>query len=64
MTGGLSGNLRRDVDKAILNLSRESKSFVVAGRRFHSCTQCAALARKDLSLQIDLTNYYKIKTYR
>ena len=43
MTGGLSGNLRRNIDKDILNLSRESKSFVVAGRRFHSCTQCAAL---------------------
>ena len=41
MTGGLSGNIRRNVDRAILNLSWESKSFVVAGRRFHSC---AALA--------------------
>ena len=38
MTGGLSGNLCRNVDMAILNLSRESKSFVVAGKRFHSCT--------------------------
>ena len=37
MTGGLSGNLRRKVDKDILYLSKESKSFVVAGRRFHSC---------------------------
>ena len=37
MTGGLSGNLRRKVDKDILNLSKESKSFVVAGRMFHSC---------------------------
>ena len=27
MTGGLSGNLRRKVDKDILNLSKESKSF-------------------------------------
>ena len=37
VTGGLSGNLRRKVCKDILNLSKESKSFVVAGRRFHSC---------------------------
>ena len=37
MTGGLSGNLRRNVDNDILNLSEESKSFVVAGRRFHTC---------------------------
>ena len=46
MTGSLSGNLRRKVDKDILNLSQESKSFVVAGRRFHSC---AALTGEDLS---------------
>ena len=47
MTGGLSGNyFRRKVDKDILNLSKESKSFVVAGRRFHSC---AALTSEDLS---------------
>ena len=31
MTGGLSGNLRRKVDNDILNLSRETKSFVVEG---------------------------------
>ena len=37
MTGGLSGNLRRKVDKDILNLSKESKSLVVARKRFHSC---------------------------
>ena len=30
MTGGLSGTLRRKVDKDILDLSKESKSFVVA----------------------------------
>ena len=41
MTEGLSGNLRKKVDKDIMNLSKESKSFVVAGKRFHSC---AALA--------------------
>ena len=37
MTGGLSSNLCVKVDKDILNLSKESKFFVVAGRRFHSC---------------------------
>ena len=37
MTEGLSRNLRRKVDKDILTFSKESKSFVVAGRRFHSC---------------------------
>ena len=34
MTGGLSGNLRRNVNKDILNLSRESKSFVVVEEGF------------------------------
>ena len=37
MTGGLSGDLRRKVDKDILNLSKESKSCVAAGIRLHSC---------------------------
>ena len=44
MTRGLSGNLRRKVDKDILNLSRESKSFVVAKIRFHSCAVCIVQA--------------------
>ena len=33
----MTGKLSRKVDRDILNLSRESKSFVVAGRRFHIC---------------------------
>ena len=38
MTGGLSGDISRKIDGDIFNLYRESKSFVVVGRKFHGCT--------------------------
>ena len=48
MTGGLSGNLRRKVDTDILNLSKESNSFVVVGRMFHSCAAGCSFDMKRL----------------
>ena len=33
MTEGLSGNLRKKVDKDIMNLSKESKSFCCSGKK-------------------------------